>query len=265
MRRATYYFIAIVLFLGIVGCEDDPNPPQIRINDGEKVVVDKISVDSLALPIYISSESYLYSIKVAGIYKNGSEYIMRNILFEGLISEYEDTLRYSDFPSDFLQYKDLMVSAITSEGIKQTRTVPITFSNFGKILADPESFEWRRLGINDGQGLDEFGLMWDNNIIEEFAEIKKKSETLKFCQLDPSFWELIKTEEYLREVVDAASSINVYTNVSTVENLTYNDVLGIKLNSTTYYLLHITYAKVEHQEGYGKVVVISGEYKKVIQ
>lgn len=265
MKKAFYFFIAIALILGIMGCEEEPNPPQITINNGANVVVDKMKIDSLAIPIYVIGESSLNSVKISALYQNGSEHIIRNVMFEGFVEEYEDTIRYSDFPAGFLQFTKFSVSGVLNKGIKRTRSVPITFSNFGQMLPDPEPLEWVRLGINDAQGLEEFGLFWNNNIVEEFASIQKKPETLKLCTLDASVWDEIITEEALWDAVETAGGINAFNKISTVEDKTYNDVLGVKLNSTTYYLLHITYGKVETREGYGKVVTVTGMYKKAVK
>lgn len=265
MKKAVYFFIAIALIFGITGCEEDPNPPQITINGGANATIDKMTIDSLAIPIYITGESSLNTVKISALYPNGSEYPMRNILFERFTESHEDTIRYSDLPSDFLKFTKLMVFASSNNGVTRTKSVPFIFSNFGQLLPNPEPLEWIRIGVNDGQGLNEFGLFWDNRITDDFASIQKKPETAKFCRLNASDWLTALTEEAMWAAIEGAEPINAFNDISTEQDKTYNEVLGVKLNSTTYYMLHITRTKVETQSGLGKVVTITGEYQKAIR
>ena len=124
-------------------------------------------------------------------------------------------------------------------------------------LTDATSFEWKRVGGNDGTGLAMFGLKWTNNTTTK-AIVAVNGATM--YSLPASAWTSILTQEGLALAISAATSITKYEGVSVTQDGTYDDVLAVAFNGTNY-LLHITNGVVQ-TGGAGTTVTIGGKYKK---
>jgi len=143
-------------------------------------------------------------------------------------------------------------------GVNATETISVTGVSAVTTtdLSAPTAFEWKRVGSNDGIGLDQFGLKWESNtstsaIITEDAD--------KLVILNSSEWTSITTVEDLIDAVDNGTAATQYDNVSATANGAYDDVLATK-NGNDYYLLHVTSSTVSSTTA-GTTITIIGDYK----
>jgi hypothetical protein len=156
MMKKMLFLLAIVIVAIAVGCsEDDPlSEPQIIIaNDKSEIQIDAESLDSLFIPVSVTSEENLQSIKVFAMDNRGNEHIIRNYFFDNPLNEFSDTCYYADFTKTGFplinQLSYLGATATTIRGIAKTERKPFIFTNFGTSLSPKKEFTWTRIGIND--------------------------------------------------------------------------------------------------------------------
>lgn len=123
-------------------------------------------------------------------------------------------------------------------------------------LSEAESFEWKRVGGNDGQGLSAFGLKWTDNLGGK-AIVAIDGSVM--YNLPSASWTSLETQEDLAAAMSAATSIQKYEGVSTDASANYDDVLAVSYNDTNY-LIHVTSSDVS-TGAEGTTIKIYGEYK----
>ena len=266
-KIAIYFLSAIILSTIVIGCSENdmlPEPQIIIANDKNEIQIDAKMMDSLFIPVLITSEEFLQNIKIFSLDSKGNEYILKNYFFDSPINELSDTCYYPDFIKEGFPQIDRLsyfgATATTIQSITKTERTPFVFSNFDSPLAEERDFTWTRVGIDDGEGVADFGLKWKNSIVDPFALIEidraEKMVLLPFNQ-----WANIAYEEELINIINAATPIQAVSNISTVNPANYDIVLGIVFNKD-FFLLRVVQSIIIEEETVGKTVVITGFYKK---
>lgn len=144
------------------------------------------------------------------------------------------------------------------DGIGQsaTRTFTVNVTTSDENLSSPSDFTWTRIGSAPATGLAQFGLEWTTN--SSTSAIVATDGDTEMYLLPESAWDFTMQSE-LATAIDAAASIDQYTNVSATESGTYNDVLGVVYDGVMY-MLNIQQGEVT-TTGPGTTIVIEGQYK----
>lgn len=150
-------------------------------------------------------------------------------------------------------------SFTVTDGIGQVASVQfsVTVTPLTSDLSAPQNFSWNRLAGAAGTGLSQFGLQWTNN--SSTNAIVAIDGATGMYSLPSSAWTDVTTQEELSSAIANASSITQYTNVSSTQSGTYNDVLGVVHNGTNY-LINVQQGTVNAVAG-GTNITIAGQYK----
>ena len=158
-------------------------------------------------------------------------------------------------------YFEATINALVTDADSKTNTATIAFKL--DLPAQPlfaKTFEWYRLG-NTQTGLAEFGLKWERNIKETHAQIKPL-EGVTLYTFDSSVWDETTTDVAKAALFsDGATTIEVYNNVSTSVENTYDDVIGTKMADGTLHLIHVTKCVIDDYQSAGYPIHITGEAK----
>lgn len=185
----------------------------------------------------------------------------------------------NDFPydidgSDDEQYQDtlIFIQAGTNVGVTNyTFTVTDddgaqTSVSYDVTVEAPSNlatfdFTWMREGGNPGTGVEQFGLAWNSNTSAN--AIVKEDEATLFVELTADDWTNIQTQAALTEAIidanDAGSEVIEYVGVSSEQDGTYDDYLGVLFDGEPY-ILHIQEGDVETGT-VGTTITIMGEYR----
>lgn len=149
--------------------------------------------------------------------------------------------------------------ATDEDGLSDEVTVDVEVVAGTTPLSQPESFTWKREGGDPGTGLDQFGLAWENNTSTN--AIVKTDAAEKMVILNSAAWTGITTVQGLSAAVEGQNGVTEYTGVSVQQDDSYDDVIGVKLDADTYYLIHVTNGEVS-TAGTGTTITVTGEYKE---
>ena len=136
-------------------------------------------------------------------------------------------------------------------------TFNVTVDAGTTALSTAAAFTWERVGSNAGTGLAQFGLEWTQN--SSTSAIVALDAATTMVELASADWTSITTQEDLNSAISAGTAVTEYRGVSSAQNDTYDDVLGVTHNGTDY-LIHITQGTVS-TGGAGTTITITGEYK----
>lgn len=152
----------------------------------------------------------------------------------------------------------IIISASVRNGKTKEENLPIQTVQYEE-LSQPVTFEWEKEGEDVfGTGLDSFGLNWLTNSTTN--AIITPSENTKLVRLDSSVLG-ISTKGELKEAIENATALSEYEGISILQdNETYNEVLGVALANTQYYLIHITQSNVVTIDG-NQSITIGGTYR----
>lgn len=128
-----------------------------------------------------------------------------------------------------------------------------------------QSFTWTRVGGNEATGLDQFGLIWDDNTTT--SAIVMDDEATVFVELTEDDWTNITTSTDLADAINDAFAAGAglessgYTNVSVQQsNDDYNDYLGV-IHQGEPYIIFVQSATVDPDIIIGTTITIEGFYK----
>lgn len=150
-------------------------------------------------------------------------------------------------------------SFTVTDGIGLTSTVQFSVNvvSASTQLSEAQDFQWTRLAGAPGTGLSQFGLQWTNNSSTN-AIVAISGET-EMYSLPQSAWNDITTKEELSSAIANGTSITQYTNVSSTQSGTYDDVLGVIHNGNEY-LINVQQGTVT-SVATGTNITIAGQYK----
>ena len=273
MKKLSLLGISLALTLGFTSCEpndDNPLPPSLNMTEETSASTGGALTINQGQDLVFTWDSRSGSAKLETF---SVEVVGANAPSPLPSSEAGNTFPYEVSNDDDESYVDTLVfnNAGTSLGQTaytftvtdqdgETNSVEfnVTVEAASTPLGSAQSFTWERVGGNDGTGLAQFGLEWTSN--SSTSAIVKTDAATKMVDLGSAAWTSITTKERLSAAISDASGINEYTGVSAQQNDTYDDVLGVSHNGTSY-LIHVTNGDVSSGAA-GTTITITGEYKE---
>ena len=158
---------------------------------------------------------------------------------------YTDSISYTlDSLTREIVSQDVITAIVTDvDGKIATATITLNI-NYDDPQLVATDFTWNRHGGDDATGLAEYGLEWNSNAKEIFAQIKPMAGYTLY-EFEPATWDLITTENEKNDCFSALAelpSIAVFNKVSAFashDDLDY--VIGTVEQATgKAYLMHIT-------------------------
>ncbi len=143
------------------------------------------------------------------------------------------------------------------DGNTDVVTYNVTVDAGTTALSSANAFTWERVAGDPATGLAQFGLAWTSNSATSAIVAVDAATTM--VELASADWMNIMTQEDLATAIAAGTAVTEYRGVSSSQNDTYDDVLGVSHNGTDY-LIHITQGTVS-TSGAGTTITITGEYK----
>ena len=197
--------------------------------------------DLATFKIYIDDELQLDSV-ISG----------KEFSFEGIFNyEFRDNI-----------IDQTVIKAVVTDvaGKMNTATINLQINQTEEALTEVD-FEWYRLG-NTQTGLEEYGLVWDQNAKSPFAQIKPKDGVILY-KFDSNVWnEVTYPSQKAAKFADGATTIAMYNNVDVnLANGTYDDVIGTRMADGTLHLIHVTSHRVGAQQSAGRPCYINGQAK----
>ncbi len=129
--------------------------------------------------------------------------------------------------------QEIEFEVVDEDGLTASQSYTITLQGPAQ-LSSPQSFQWVRANGNNGTGLAQFGLAWENNTATN--AIVKKDGSVTLVKLSASDWALSGVAE-LSAAIDAQTDIGDYRGISVVSDRTYTDeYLGVRFNDKVYIL-----------------------------
>ena len=136
------------------------------------------------------------------------------------------------------------------------------FLNINKpsMLLSSKEFEWFRLG-DSITGLKEFGLVWESNQKDTYAQIKPL-EGVTMHKFNDMAWDDAVTEfDKASLFAYASTEIYEYVSVSSTSGGSYKDVIGTKMPDGTLHLIIVRECVIGEFQPQGYPITIMGEYK----
>ncbi len=165
------------------------------------------------------------------------------------------------FPNAGVALGNTKYTFISTDGIGKSQSVSFTVTVEAAVtttdLSDPNPFTWTRVGGTAGTGLSQFGLEWTLN--SGGYAIVKTSPSTTMVELASSTWTTFVTQEDVTAAIAAGTNITQYDNVSSAQDETHDDVLGVSYDGVDY-LIHVTTSTVTTASA-GTTITISGMYK----
>lgn len=144
------------------------------------------------------------------------------------------------------------------DGESTTESITVRVEPATTPLSSDKSFEWERVGGNDGTGLAQFGLEWTSN--SSTSAIVKTDAATRFVELAAGSYTNITTKQELATAIDGGTSITQYTGVSSQQSQSnINEVLGVTYQGENYILL-VQSSQVS-SGSQGTTIKITGIYK----
>ncbi len=264
MKKLALALVCLVSVAFFASC--DPvveNPePSITIMTGDNYIADGAVLEVGTV--------YQYGFKAASNAETQSELAKlvvtcgETVLCDSTISGTE-----FDFTGEiyFEETKEIIgsaeIKAVVTDAAGETNNVTITVSiNKEETLAAAD-FEWYRLG-NTQTGLEEFGLVWENNLKATHAQIKPL-EGVKLYMFESTDWEEVTTATQkaalFSQAIEQQIPATVYNNVSTTAAATYDDVIGTVTTDGEYHLIHVTRCTIDAFQSAGYPIHIYGQAK----
>lgn len=140
----------------------------------------------------------------------------------------------------------------------ETDVVEIEVEIASDDLSAEQSFQWKRVGSNDGTGLGQFGLAWKDN--SSTAAIVTKDGATIFVELSTSAWNNITTKTDLVAAINDATPMSKFEGISsTASNSNLNIVLATLVGGEAY-ILKLNTSDVASGSA-GTTITVDGMYK----
>ena len=178
----------------------------------------------------------------------------------GTLFNYKGEIYFSNEDSrDIIGSAEIVTTVTDVAGNTATATIKVDINK--EIALVPRDFTWNRHGAAPATGLDVFGLEWDSNTKDVFANITPKIGATLY-EFEPGIWENINTEIEKAALFNNEQLVGIETfrKVSTYyEHNDYDFVIGTTYNGQNH-LIHIT-ANELYTFNKGTDVTIYGQYK----
>lgn len=143
------------------------------------------------------------------------------------------------------------------DGNTDAVTFTVTVESGATALSSPAAFTWERIGGAAATGLSMFGLKWTSN--SATSAIVAIDGTTTMVELTVADWNNISSQEDLATAIAAGTTVPDYRGVSSTQDDSYTDVLGVTYNGSNY-IINIQNGTVT-TGGAGTTITITGEYK----
>ena len=190
---------------------------------------------------------------------NDEEY--DNLSISGTNYTYEGRLSFSYEGKEIVD--EVVVKAVVTDVYGRTGSTSFTISiNIEEEELVPYDFSWYRLGNHTQTGLEEFGLYWESNMKDVYAQIKPLDGVTLFI-FDPSVWSSITTmaekTALFETAIETMYPVSVYNNVSvSYSGSNYDDVIGTVMPDGEKHLMHITRCEAGASQAQGIPFTIYG-------
>lgn len=142
---------------------------------------------------------------------------------------------------------EFTIKAEVTDAYGQSSSASLTFLVDYEAILEVVPFEWRKDGINEGEGLEEFGLYWNMNSKEIFARIRPIDGVLMYA-FNSQVWDEVHTPvekaNAFLEVMDNEYPIGEYHHVNVNHSSDYDDVIGTIFPDGTMHLIHIIHCEI---------------------
>ncbi len=180
------------------------------------------------------------------------------VALSGTEFTYKGTLKY-EFTREIVGNSVITATVIDAAGETATASIELSINNPAQPLVS-RPFEWKRLGHTQS-GLEEFGLVWEQNSKVTHAQIKPLTGVTLYSFESNKWGETTTDIDKAALFSDGAQTISVYNNVSTSASGEYNDVIGTKMADGTLHLILVKECKIGVFQPQGTPITISGEAK----
>lgn len=177
----------------------------------------------------------------------------------GTVFNYKGEFYFSDEDSrEIIGSAEIVATVTDVAGNTATATIKVDINK--EIALVPRDFTWNRHGAALATGLDVFGLEWDSNTKDIFANIKPMNGATLY-EFEPSIWETINNEVEKAALFNNEQLVGIekFQKVSCYyEHNDYDFVIGTTYNGQSH-LIHITANEIHTFKGTD--VTIYGQYK----
>lgn len=270
MKKLGIYLMTLALVaMTFVACnEDDPTKPEIAINNGVDIDVEKIanSDATFTLPVTVTAEDENISSVRVYITTDGANFVVEeaaNVKAKNFTREYAlSDIRpiYLDIKDQGLTMKTLEVQVATPTHLSTIKSQAFVYpAPVDTPLSEAATTTWVRAGSVEGTGLTDFGLKFESNIDRAWYTSIVKKDAEKFVSFTKAQWNDIQTKEGLAAAVEAANEITNFRKISANAGMpTIDEVLATKYNGK-YYIILLKNSTVV--TGDKTTVTINGEYR----
>lgn len=238
-----------------------------------------------SIAVFVGSEGYLYDGAIVDVnvdypfaFRAASNaqtqkdlatfkiYIDDELQLDSIISgkefEFTGTFAY-EFRDNIIDETSIKAVVTDVAGKMNTATINLQVNQPEEALAVTD-FEWFRHGSNNQHGLEEYGLIWEQNAKETHAQIKPipNSGVILYKFEDSSVWDRVVFPSQKEAVFsDGAVTAAVYNNVSTSQNGQYDDVIGTRMPDGTFHLIRVEMCRIGTYTDQGYPITIYGKSK----
>lgn len=264
MKKLAFALVCLASVAFFASCDPDVKQPEPTISliaeDGYAQNEDVVNLDTPILFGFTMASNSQTNKELASLKVTIDDMVYASVDLTGKTEyRYVDTVMYTLTRDEIIGTSVINAVVTDAAGETATATINLSINNPSHpLLSTP--FEWYRLG-NTQTGLEEFGLVWEQNAKETHAQIKPL-EGVTLYSFPADKWEATLTDtDKIALFTDGGVTMNVYNNVSTSASDTYDDVIGTKMADGTLNLIHVTKCVIGAFQPQGYPITISGEAK----
>ena len=276
MKKLALALVCLVSVAFFASCNEPvANPePSIAVMTGENYIFDGQTIDlykdyNLGFRVASNSQTQkeLASFSLVTKVYNGTTEDVRpetvgdtTITITGTEFVYEEIVRWELAKSGVVGKVEYVATVFDKDNNMNTTTVTVNL-NQAEDLLPVTDFEWYRLG-NTQTGLEEYGLVWEQNIKDTHAQIKPLPGVVLYKFADSNVWNEVLFQSQKEALFsDGAVTAAVYDNVSTSQNDQYNDVIGTRMPNGTFHLIRVEMCRIGAFVPQGYPITIYGKAK----
>ena len=196
---------------------------------------------------------------LASLHIKCNQYDWDWVSLDGL-TEYTYIGSISFFSKSIIEESEFM--AIVTDNNGKVDTASFTVGIDEALSLDITEFEWVRQGPQQGMGLEEYGLYWDQNYKSVYAHIKPL-EGVSLYVFDSSVWNDVNTtlskKVLFMDMVEYSVAIADFCIIEVFSSNDYDVVIGTIMPNGSTHLIHITRSEVSND--YVPKITIRGESK----
>lgn len=279
MKKLAMALACLVSVAFFASCtEPVANPePSIAVMTGDNYIYDGQTIDlyqdyNLGFRVASNSQTLkeLASFRLETKLYNGTTEDVRpevigdtTMTISGSEFVYEEIVSFELAKSGIIGKVEYVATVYDKDNKMNTMTLTVNL-NQAEDLLPVTDFEWFRHGSNIQHGLEEYGLVWEQNAKETHAQIKPipNSGVILYKFENSNVWNEVLFQSQKEALFsDGAVTAAVYNNVSTSENGQYNDVIGTRMPNGTFHLIRVEMCRIGTYTDQGYPITIYGKSK----